>query len=159
MAERPPLDESTDPARVAELLNRHRGGFDAQLGLEFVYCSGEKVVAKLPVTDGLKQPYGIVHGGVHCSVIETVCSTGAALASMSRGQSTVGLENSTSFLKAVREGTLTVTATPLTRGRRSQVWEARVTDDDGRLIATGRVRLLALESGSQLAGEPAGMKS
>ena len=140
-------------------MNQLRGGFNEQLGLEFVRCSDAEVVARLPVTDGLKQPYGIVHGGVHCSVIETVCSTGAALSAMPRGQSMVGLENSTSFLKAVRDGVLTVTATPLTRGRRSQVWEARITDAAGRLIATGRVRLLALESGAQLAGEKAGLSA
>ena len=67
--------------------------------------------------------------------------------------SVVGLENSTSFLRAVREGRLTCTAVPLTRGRRSQVWEARVTDDTGRLVSSGRVRLLCLEPSAEVQGE------
>jgi uncharacterized protein (TIGR00369 family) len=94
-----------------------------------------------------------VHGGVHCGIIEAACSTGAAVAAGTRGQSVVGLENSTSFITAVRSRTLRVTATPVTRGRKTQVWEAKVTNEDGRTCATGRVRLLCLEAGSDLAGK------
>ena len=72
---------------------------------------------------------------------------------MPRGQSVVGVENSTSFLTAVREGKLRATARPLTRGRRTQVWDATVADAEGRAGASGRVRLLALEAGATLAGE------
>lgn len=156
---RPVPSDTVDPEQVAQLMNSRRGGFNRMIGLEFVRCSGDEVVAQVPVSDDLKQPYGIVHGGVYCSIVETVCSAAAALAAMGRGQSVVGLENHTSFLKAVREGTLTVTATPLTRGRRSQVWEARVVDQDERLVATGRVRLICLEEGAQLAGETAAVKT
>jgi hypothetical protein len=70
----------------------------------------------------------------------------------------VGLENQTSFVRAVRDGKLRVTATPLTRGRKSQLWEGRVEDEAGRLVAIGRVRLLALESGEALAGKAAGIE-
>ena len=79
--------------------------------------------------------------------------TGAALAAMPRGQSVVGLENSTSFITAVRSGTLRVVAKPVTRGRRTQVWEAVVTNEAGKTCATGRVRLLCLDAGGELAGE------
>jgi uncharacterized protein (TIGR00369 family) len=75
-----------------------------------------------------------------------------------RGQSVVGLENHTSFLNAVREGKLCATARPLMRGRRTQVWEATVTDAEGRTLASGRVRFLALEAGSSLAGETVTVK-
>ncbi len=64
----------------------------------------------------------------------------------------VGLENHTSFIHAVREGVLRATARPLTRGRRTQVWEGEIRDAGGRIVATGRVRLLCLEPGSELAG-------
>ena len=64
----------------------------------------------------------------------------------------VGLENHTSFLRAVRSGKLRAVAKPLTRGRRSQVWEGSVYDEEGRLAATGRVRLLVLEPETDLAG-------
>jgi uncharacterized protein (TIGR00369 family) len=73
---------------------------------------------------------------------------------MARGQGVVGVENHTSFICAIRSGRVRVTATPLTRGRRSQLWEATARDESGRLIASGRVRLLCLEAGSDLAGQP-----
>ena len=72
---------------------------------------------------------------------------------MARGQSVVGVENHTSFIRAARAGRVRVTATPLTRGRRSQVWEATARDEQERIIATGRVRLLCLDPGSDLGGE------
>jgi acyl-CoA thioesterase FadM len=65
---------------------------------------------------------------------------------MARGQTVVGLENSTSFIRAARGGVLRVTARPLTRGRRTQVWDATVTDADGAQLATGRVRLMCLDA-------------
>lgn len=128
------------------------------MGIRFVRATADEVTAELEVGASHLQPYGIVHGGVHSGLIETIASIGAALAALSRGQSVVGLENHTSFLRAVREGVLRATARPLTRGRRTQVWEATVTDGEGRAIATGRVRFLALEAGAALAGETVMMK-
>jgi acyl-coenzyme A thioesterase PaaI-like protein len=66
----------------------------------------------------------------------------------------VGIENHTSFVHAARAGRIQVRATPLTRGRLSQLWEAVCTDDDGRVVAQGQVRLLCLEAGATLAGKP-----
>jgi uncharacterized protein (TIGR00369 family) len=77
---------------------------------------------------------------------------------MPKGQTTVGLENTTSFLRAVRSGTLVGTARPLHRGRATQVWEVEIRGDDGKLAATGRVRVLCLEPGTKVAGEAVGMK-
>jgi 1,4-dihydroxy-2-naphthoyl-CoA hydrolase len=71
---------------------------------------------------------------------------------MTRTSSVVGLENHTSFVRAVRDGTLRATATPITRGRRSQLWEVVVRDAGGKTVATGRVRLLVLEAGAEVAG-------
>ena len=121
-------------------------------------ASRDEVVAEYDVDVRHHQPYGIVHGGVHCSVVETVCSTGAGLDAMTRGQSVVGLENHTSFVRAVRTGTVTVRATPVTRGRRSQLWEAVARDGEGRVVSTGRVRLICLDAGTELAGETVGVK-
>jgi len=127
--------------------------------LRFRSATLDEVVAEVPVADHLLQPYGLVHGGVYSAMIETACSTGAALFALGRGQHTVGLDNTTSFLRAVRQGTLTVRATPLVRGRRSHVWEGRVTDDRGRLAAAGRVRLLVLDAGDEAAGEAVTLKT
>jgi 1,4-dihydroxy-2-naphthoyl-CoA hydrolase len=134
------------------------GGMDDALGVRIVRSGPDEVVLEYDVDDRHRQPYGIVHGGMHCTVVESACSMGAAMAAASRGQSVVGIDNHTSFIHAVREGRLTVTARPLTRGRRSQLWQADVHSDDGTLVASGRVRLLALDQGSALAGEPVGLK-
>jgi uncharacterized protein (TIGR00369 family) len=133
-------------------------GWDRVLGLRILRASGDEVVAEYEVDERHHQAYGIVHGGVHCSAIESVCSTGAGIHALSRGQSVVGLDNNTSFVRAVRSGKITVRATPITRGRRSQLWEAVARDEDGRIVSSGRVRLICLEPGSDLGGEPVGVK-
>lgn len=131
---------------------------DATLGFELVSATRDEVVIEYTIDERHHQPYGIVHGGVHCAAVESACSTGAGIDAVSRGLSVVGVENHTSFVHAVREGRVRVVATPITRGRRAQLWEATSRDADGRIIATGRVRLLCLETGSPLAGEPVGVK-
>jgi uncharacterized protein (TIGR00369 family) len=142
-----------DPDDLARIMNAGSTGWAHETGVRFVRASAEEVVAEWEVGPGHLQPHGIVHGGVHCGVIETVASVGAAIAAAPHGQSVVGLENHTSFIRAVREGTLRATARPLTRGRRTQVWEATITDASGRTVATGRVRLLCLEADASLAGK------
>ena len=147
----------TFPDNIVEVANKTRGGFNQALGLEFVSLTPDEIVGELEVADHHKQPYGLVHGGVYSAVIETLCSTGAALNVLGQGRTAVGLENTTSFIRAVRSGTLRGIATPLTKGRRSQVWEARITDARDRLVATGRVRLMVLEAGASAGGEKVGM--
>ena len=143
----------------AAMINARRGGFNESLGLTFARATVDEVVATITLGAQHHQPYGVVHGGVYASMIETVASVGAALNVMPDGKHTVGLENSTTFLRATREGTLTATGTPLTRGRRSHVWEVAITDDDGRLVAKGRVRMLVLENDAHLAGETVTLKA
>lgn len=152
--ERPPL-----PDNIVELINARRGGFNEGLGLRFVHIAYDEIRAEIPVGPHLHQPYGLVHGGVYASIVETLASTGAAVNARPLGYHTVGLENSTSFLRAVREGTLQARAVPLTRGRRTQVWEVTVTGDDGRVAATGRVRMICLEVGAEVAGETVDIKT
>jgi uncharacterized protein (TIGR00369 family) len=118
------------------------------MGLEIVTASADLVELEFTVGRQHLQPFGLVHGGVHCGVIETVCSYGAAMAAKAQGRSggVVGLENHTSFIRAVRVGArLKCRGVPITRGRTTQVWEATVRDADDRVVATGRVRLLAVE--------------
>ena len=140
-------------------LNQHMGGWNRTMALRFVTATADEVIAEVVVGDQHLQPYGLVHGGVHAGLIEAACSTGAAMFALARGQSVVGLENSTAFLHAARGGTLRVTARPLTRGRRTQAWEASVTDDRGKVLATGRVRVLCLEPDTDVAGKKPGMAS
>jgi len=138
---------------VTAMINANLGGWNTAMGLRFTKVTDEECTGELVIAAHHLQPYGIVHGGVHTGIIEAACSTGAAIVAIARGQSVVGLENATSFITAVRSGTLRVTATPVTRGRRTQVWQATVTNDEGRTCATGRVRLLCLDQGSELAGK------
>jgi uncharacterized protein (TIGR00369 family) len=149
---------SVSEADALAYLNQHKGGWNRTMDLVFVKATADEVIGEVAVGPQHLQPYGIVHGGVHAGIIEAACSTGAALYALPRGQSVVGLENSTSFVHAARGGTLRVTARPLTRGRRSQAWEASVIDEAGKLLATGRVRLLCLEPDSNLAGKRPGME-
>jgi len=128
-------------------------GFDTAMGVRMVHASPDEVVLEYDIDERHLQPYGIVHGGMHCAVVETACSTGAGLNALARGQSVVGVENHTSFIHAVRAGRIRVTATPITRGRRTQVWEATSRDEQGRVVSTGRVRLLCLDPGTELAGQ------
>lgn len=137
--------DKPDPAKTAALFNQNPDGFASAMGFVYVVAGGDEVVIDWTVGKQHLQPYGIVHGGVHCGVIETVCSVGAGLAAGARGQTggVVGLENHTSFIRGVREGAkLRARATPLTRGRTTQVWHAEVKDEAGQLIASGTVRLL-----------------
>jgi 1,4-dihydroxy-2-naphthoyl-CoA hydrolase len=135
-------------------LNELREGWPGVMGISITHATKDEVRAELTVSTKHLQPYGVVHGGVHCGLIETLASIGAALYALPRGQSVVGLENSTSFVRAVRSGAkLHAVSTPITRGRRTQVWETRVLDEEERTVATGRVRLLCLEPDQALAGE------
>jgi 1,4-dihydroxy-2-naphthoyl-CoA hydrolase len=146
-------------ADTVTMLNSMRGGFEVALGLTFTRVTPEEVACEVPVGPHLVQPYGLVHGGVYSSIIETLASVGAALFAMPKGQTTVGLENTTSFLRAVRSGTLFGIARPLHRGRATQVWEVEVRGDDGKVAATGRVRMLCLEPGAKIAGETVAVKA
>jgi len=122
------------------------GNYIDWLGLELLETGGDRVVAALDVRPDHHQPYGIVHGGVHSSIVETVASVGAARWYGERGQ-VVGVSNSTDFLRAVRTGRLSVLGTPVHRGRMQQLWLVEIRDADQRLVARGQVRLQNIPGG------------
>ncbi|AEB44178.1 MULTISPECIES: PaaI family thioesterase [Micromonospora] len=115
-------------------------GFFALLGLEYGEASGDRVTVRWRVRPELLQPYGIQHGGVYCSVVETAASVGAGLWLGERGR-VVGVSNQTDFLRPVGDGELTAIATPVHRGRSQQLWQVEITDAKDRLVARGQVRL------------------
>jgi 1,4-dihydroxy-2-naphthoyl-CoA hydrolase len=145
-------------ADLTRIMDANRRGFDAAMSFRLVRASLDEVVLEYDVEERHLQPYGIVHGGVHCAAIESACSTGAGINAMARGQGVVGIENHTSFIRAVRAGRVRVIAKPLTRGRRSQLWEATARNVDGQIVSSGRVRLLCLDPDSELAGEKVEVK-
>jgi uncharacterized protein (TIGR00369 family) len=122
------------------------GGFVALLGLKFDEVSGDRVVIRWQVRPELHQPYGVQHGGVYCSVVETAASIGGALWLGDKGK-VVGVANQTDFLRAVRDGELTAVGTPIHRGRSQQLWLVEITDEGGRLVSRGQVRLQNLTGG------------
>ncbi len=119
-------------------------GFLATLGAEVVRATADEVLVTLTVSSIHLQPFGILHGGVHCSLIETAASVGAWVAA-GRDKNVVGVENHTSFLKPAKDGAiLSARATPVSVGRRAHLWTVDVTDQEERLLASGRVRLMVL---------------
>jgi 1,4-dihydroxy-2-naphthoyl-CoA hydrolase len=121
------------------------GGFAEWLGLSIEETSPDRVVVAWKTRPDLWQPYGIVHGGVYCSVVETAASMAAATWLGDRGQ-VVGVSNQTDFLRAVSEGDLRAVATPVHRGRLQQLWAVEIRDDRDRLVAKGQVRLQNIDS-------------
>ena len=119
-------------------------GWVKEMGIVILTASPDEVTCEWEVGEQHLQPYGIVHGGVHCGVIETLASIGAALVALPRKQRVVGLENTTSFIRAVRHGKLHAVARPVTRGRTTQIWEGWIRNDAQELVAQGHVRLLCV---------------
>lgn len=161
MSSSPPSDLASLIASgvdVVALLNGHRAGFDKTIGLVFTRAAVDELEAEVPVTDALLQPYGLVHGGVYATIVETMASAAAAMVAIPRGQTTVGLENTTSFLRGTRGGTLRARVRPLQKGRKTQVWSVEIRDDADRAVAEGRVRMLCLEAGSTIGGETVAVK-
>jgi 1,4-dihydroxy-2-naphthoyl-CoA hydrolase len=115
-------------------------GFIKLVGVRIGEASGDRVVLTCPVTPDLHQPFGLVHGGVYATLAETAASVGASLWFGDRGK-VVGVSNHTDFLRAVRQGELRAEATPLSRGRTTQLWQVEIGDEQGRLVAHSKVRL------------------
>lgn len=119
--------------------------WDRALGLRITDVSTERVTAELEVTDQHKQAHGIVHGGVYCTIIESVASIGANTRSGAE-HAVVGLCNKTNFVRAVRSGVLRAHTEPISDESGQQTWEASIVDEGDRLVATGVVTLLQLDS-------------
>jgi 1,4-dihydroxy-2-naphthoyl-CoA hydrolase len=117
--------------------------FDELLGLRLEEASGDRVVGVVPVTAELHENHGIVHAGVYSTAVEATASVGADLWLGAEGRA-VGVSNNTAVRRAVRTGKLRVEATPLERGRDTQLWQVAITDERSRLVAHGRVLLMNL---------------
>ncbi len=115
------------------------------LGVELVFANPERVVLRVTVDERVHQPYGVLHGGVSALLAEGAASIGGAL-SVGPGHTVVGTELNCSHLRAMSEGVLTATATPIRKGRRVHVWGIELRDDADRLISVGRCTLQVLEA-------------
>lgn len=115
--------------------------FDALYGLEVLEATPELVRAQVKVHDGIKQPMGLVHGGVFASIAESITSMGTAVVVAQDGNMAQGLSNQTSFLRPILEGTVHATARRRHKGRTTWVWEVEITDDADRLCALVRMTI------------------
>jgi exodeoxyribonuclease-3 len=122
-----------------------RDAWGEALGIEWLEVGPERVRARLLAGARHEQPYGILHGGVYCSIVEGVASYGAGRAAAVAGQKgVVGVANQTDFVRSHSEGELLCEGEPLHVGRRSQLWVVRIRrGSDGKLVAHGQVRFRA----------------
>jgi 1,4-dihydroxy-2-naphthoyl-CoA hydrolase len=125
----------------AEQLNEVLLGFDRHYGLQLLEVSEELVRARVDVRDELKQPAGLVHGGLYASMAEAMASLATAMSVLPQGSTAMGLSNNTSFLRPVTAGAVHAHATRLHRGRTTWVWDVRFSDDEGRLCAVTRMTI------------------
>jgi uncharacterized protein (TIGR00369 family) len=107
----------------------------------------ERVVARLEARPDHHQPYGILHGGVYCAIVEGVASYGAGYNARARGlRGVVGVSNTTDFLRSHSEGELRAEGRPVHAGRIQQLWQVEIRrSSDGKLVARGQVRFQTLE--------------
>lgn len=116
-------------------------GFDALLGYEIDDISDEEVRAHLDVRDELRQPHGIIHGGVYASIAESMTAVATALVVRDDGDIAVGQSNQTSFLRPMSEGTIHAFGRRIHRGRTTWIWEVECRDDADRLCAVVRMTI------------------
>ena len=115
------------------------------IGIELIVLTKEKVVGTMPVDDRTRQPFGLLHGGASAALAETVASIGAYLNIDGESQAAVGVELNANHLRGKTSGVVTATATPLHRGRRTQVWDIRIEDEEGRLVCASRCTLAIVD--------------
>lgn len=132
---------ATPDLTSVERLNASATGFDRHYGLEFVEFSDAEVRARVAVRDEVKQPLGLVHGGLYASIAEAMTSLATAAAVMGEGKMATGMSNSTSFLRPILTGTVHARAVRLHRGRTTWVWDVTCSDDEGRTCAVTRMTI------------------
>ena len=126
-------------------------GLAERLGIAIVELTAERVVATMPVDERTRQPFGILHGGASVALAETVASIGAVMHIDLERQRAVGIEINANHLRAKTDGTVTATGAPIHVGRRTQVWEIRIVDEDDRPVSVSRCTLAIVDA----AAEPA----
>lgn len=132
------MDAATPPQQHAT--------FDALIGMRDVSVDDDgSITATVPVRPELKQPFGLVHGGVYASIAESLASMGTFIGVHEQGMHAVGLSNSTSFLRPILDGTIHAVARPFHRGRTTWLWDVEIRDDDDRLCATTRMTIAVRE--------------
>jgi uncharacterized protein (TIGR00369 family) len=137
---------------LAQLREGGNRGLAKTLGIELTELSPDKVVATMPVDERTRQPFGILHGGASVALSETVASIAALLNIDRATQVAMGIEINANHIRAKSEGTVTGTATPIHRGRTTQVWDVRIVDEENRPVCISRCTIAVVQR--QRASEP-----
>jgi 1,4-dihydroxy-2-naphthoyl-CoA hydrolase len=116
-----------------------RDGLGDLIGLEYLESGPAVVRARLGVTDDIRQPVGLVHGGVFAAMAESMCSSATWLGVRDDGMAAMGQSNSATFIHPITEGHVNALARPRHQGRTTWVWDVEITDDDDRLCALVRM--------------------
>jgi 1,4-dihydroxy-2-naphthoyl-CoA hydrolase len=132
----PMQPEEEQIIRALETDNQHL--LAGTLGMQILKGSADEMIVRMPISDSVRQPYGLLHGGATVALAETAASIGTWLGIDRDHFLAVGLEINANHLRAVRAGAVTATATPIHRGRTTWVWDIRITDESGRLTAISR---------------------
>jgi uncharacterized protein (TIGR00369 family) len=130
-----------DPTVITE---RHKGTLAEFLGIRFVLVNADRVIVELSIQDALTTVGGSLHGGILMALADTA-GAAATMMNLPSGASTTTIESKTNFLAAARSGTVRAETTPLHRGRRTMVWQTRVTDENGRLLSLTTQTQMVLE--------------
>ena len=130
----------------------HDAGFDGLVGLEITELGDDRIAGRVAVREELKQPAGLIHGGVYATIAESLASIATARAVLPDGNSAQGLSNQTSFLRPITEGTIHAVGIRKHRGRTTWVWEIEMSDDQGRLCVLTRMTVAVRELPGQQAG-------
>lgn len=142
------MDEPTRDYAAA--LNKSPDGWAKAMGLKYLRATADEAVAELAVSEQYLKADGTVDEALYSGLVEAAASVGAALHAMRWKLPVVGVENQTSFHRPARSARLRVTAKPLMRDQDTQLWEGQVTDEQGQVIASGRIRLVSVKEGPPL---------
>ena len=118
-----------------------RSHFDALIGTEWLSDDPDEARARVPIREELRQPVGLMHGGVMSTIVESVCSRATALAVLGEGMAAMGQSISVSFIRPITEGHAEVKAKARHRGRTTWVWDAEVVDAEDRLCALAQMTI------------------
>ena len=114
-------------------------GFGELIGVEWLSFDPEDARARIKIEDHHLQPFGVVHGGVYCSLAESICSAAAYSAVRENDMVAMGQSNDTTFLRSIPEGHVNATARTRHRGRTTWIFDVEMTDDEGRVCALARI--------------------
>jgi 1,4-dihydroxy-2-naphthoyl-CoA hydrolase len=121
------------------------GSAIGHLGIEFREVGANYLVGRMPVDSRTRQPFGILHGGASVLLAESLVSCAATFV-VAPGQASVGMEINANHLRPVTSGWVTGTARPMSLGRRTQVWEVRIVDDDDKLVCISRCTMAVIDA-------------